>query len=82
DRGSVSGFLMPEFGSYWGFRADGGLTASKIGITDAGGLIAATDVEGALQELAASPGGGSGRPPFMVVASNDAPTAMKSAADY
>ena len=43
-----------------GSLVDGGssITASKIAIVDAGGLITATDVEGALQELASASSGG------------------------
>lgn len=46
---------MPQFGTYWSGLADGSLDdASSIGITDSGAYFTATDVEAALQEVAAA----------------------------
>jgi hypothetical protein len=72
-----------EFGSYWVDRASGGLTASKVGVVDAGGNFTGTNLEEVLDELAtAGPGGGSPWDGAVIVASSQAPTAVKDLADY
>lgn len=45
---------MPVFGTYWSGLTDGVLSdAGKVGITDTGGAYTSTNVDGALDEIAA-----------------------------
>jgi hypothetical protein len=73
-----------ELSEYWPDLPAGALVdASKVAVTDTAGNFTGTNLEEVLDELAtAGPGGGSPFDGAIIVASSEAPTAVKDLADY